>query len=89
MAEQTAPTKSTTHDLSVVFWTAPNEALLSRPTTAAGIGYSVSWLELKATRGGGPRMTKIGRRVLYRKVDVLAWLEINSRTVNHTSELEA
>lgn len=89
MAEQAAPTKPTPQDLSVAFWTAPNEALLPRPTTAAGIGYSVSWLELKATHGGGPRMIKIGRRVLYRKSDVLAWLEINSRTISHTSELEA
>lgn len=87
MAEQTALTKSSPQELSAAFWSAPNEALLPRPVTAAGIGFSVSWLESKATHGGGPRMTKIGRRVMYRKSDVLAWLDANSMTVSHTSEL--
>ncbi|MDC7718733.1 hypothetical protein PQU95_16150 [Vogesella sp. DC21W] len=49
----------------------------------------MSWLEVKATHGGGPAMIKIGRRVMYRKADVLAWLEENSRTVTSTSQLAA
>lgn len=77
------------HNLNAEFWAAQNEALLSRPVVAAGIGYSVSWLEVKATHGGGPTMVKIGRRVMYRKADVLAWLEANSRTVTSTSQLAA
>lgn len=36
------------------FWQAPNEALLSRAITAAGIGYTIGWLEWAATHGGGP-----------------------------------
>lgn len=85
MAEQT----TTPQTLSAEFWAAQNEALLPRPVVAAGIGYSVSWLEVKATHGGGPAMVKIGRRVMYRKADVLAWLEENSRTVTSTSQLAA
>lgn len=71
------------------FWNAPEEALLPRPVVAAGIDHSVSWLEAKATHGGGPLMHKFGRRVLYRKRDVLAWLAENFRVVAHTSELAA
>ena len=73
-------------DLRNEFWDAPLEALLDRPTTAAGMGYSVPWLELRATDGGGPRYLKMRRRVLYRKADVLAWLEANSTKAASTSE---
>lgn len=89
MATQTLSTHAPQIDLNATFWSAPDDALLPRPVTAAGLGYSVSWLELKATKGGGPRMVKIGRRVMYRKSDVLAWLDVHSREVSHTSELVA
>jgi hypothetical protein len=51
------------------------------------VGYTVGWLEWVATHGGGPTLTKIGRTVRYRKADVLAWLEANSRRIERTSEL--
>jgi hypothetical protein len=51
------------------------------------MGYTVGWLEWVATHGGGPTLTKIGRTVRYRKADVLAWLEANSRRIERTSEL--
>ena len=68
------------------FWQAPAEALLSRAITAAGIGYTVGWLEWVATHGGGPVITKIGRAVRYRKADVLDWLEANSQRLSSTGE---
>lgn len=74
-------------DLRTEFWRAPNEALLDRKITSAGIGYTVGWLESVATHGGGPILTKIGRTVRYRKSDVLAWLKINSRRIHSTAEL--
>lgn len=37
--------------------------------------------------GGGPIHTKIGRNVRYRKADVLAWLDANSRRIERTSDL--
>lgn len=68
------------------FWQAPNEALLSRAITAAGIGYTIGWLEWAATHGGGPVMTKLGRTVRYRKADVLAWIESHSQRLHRTAE---
>ena len=74
-------------DLRVEFWRAPVQALLNRKTTAIGLGYTVGWLEWVATNGGGPVLTKIGRTVRYRKADVLAWLQANSRRISSTAEL--
>jgi predicted DNA-binding transcriptional regulator AlpA len=74
-------------DLRAEFWAAPSEALLDRKTAAAGLGYTVGWLEWAATHGGGPVLTKLGRSVRYRKADVLAWLEANSRRIHSTAEL--
>ncbi|MFN4343105.1 MAG: helix-turn-helix transcriptional regulator [Azonexus sp.] len=74
-------------DLRAEFWRAPDEALLDRKTTAAGLGYTAGWLEWAATHGGGPVLTKIGRSVRYRKADVLAWLKAHSRRIHSTAEL--
>lgn len=73
--------------LRAEFWQAPGEALLDRKTAATGMGYTVGWLEWMATHGGGPTLTKIGRTVRYRKADVLAWLDANSRRIQSTAEL--
>jgi hypothetical protein len=83
---QTLP-RTTATDLRTEFWSAPLEALLDRKTAAAGIGLTVGWLECVATHGGGPVLTKIGRSVRYRKADVLAWLDANSRRIQSTAEL--
>lgn len=72
--------------LRTEFWNAPLEALLDRQTTAAGIGHSLGWMELKAVTGGGIPFLKCSRRCLYRKSDTLAWLEANSKRVQSTSE---
>lgn len=73
-------------DLREDFYAAPNEALLDRKTVAAGIGFSLAWMEIKAVTGGGIPFLKVGRRCLYRKSDVLAWLETNGKKVGSTSE---
>jgi len=78
--------KTSVADLRREFAQAHTDELLPRPVTAAGIGYSVSWLELAATKGGGPPFYKNGRRVVYRKADVLSWLAENSLHVRSTSE---
>lgn len=78
---------SSTADLRAEFWRAPDESLLDRKTTAAGMGYTVGWLEWVATNGGGPIITKIGRGVRYRKADVLAWIKANSRRIHSTADL--
>lgn len=81
------PTIPSAATLRAEFWQAPVEALLNRKTAAAGMGYTVGWLEWAATNGGGPILTKIGRSVRYRKSDVLAWLETNSRRIERSSDL--
>lgn len=81
------PQRTSIADLRADFWRAPDESLLDRKTTAAGMGYTVGWLEFVATNGGGPVLTKIGRSVRYRKSDVLAWLKANSRRIRSTAEL--
>lgn len=73
-------------ELRTEFWDAPQEALLDRKTTAAGIGYSLGWIEIKANTGGGIPYLKCGRRCLYRKSDTLEWLASNSKRVQSTSE---
>ncbi len=35
--------RATTADLRAEFWRAPDESLLDRKTTAAGMGYTVGW----------------------------------------------
>jgi len=81
------PKPVSTADLRNEFWRAPDQALLNRQTTAVGLGYTVGWLEWAATHGGGPVLTKIGRSARYRKSDVLAWLQANSRRISSTAEL--
>lgn len=34
-------------------------------------------------RGGGPRYSKAGRRVLYRRTDIEAWIERQARDNTH------
>lgn len=60
------------------FWEAHIESLLDRKTTAAGIGMSLGWMELKACYGGGPPYYKFDRRCLYKKREVLDWIKENS-----------
>lgn len=51
----------------------------SRPEAARYLGISARTLEGWAVRGGGPRMLKLGSRVLYRRRDLDAWLAAHER----------
>ena len=68
------------------FIEANNEALLSTDIVSAFTGLSKSWFNNKAVCGGGIPYTKILTKRLYKKADVLEWLEKNSKKVNSTSE---
>ena len=68
------------------FIEADNEALLETKVVAAYTGLSVSWFNNKAVYGGGIPYTKLLNKRLYKKADVLTWLEKNSQKVNSTSE---
>ena len=67
------------------FWVAPSEALFNQETVAAVFCLSTKTLECDRWRGTGIPYRKIGGRVLYRKADVIQWLE-GHRLVNSTSD---
>ena len=73
-------------ELQKQFIEADNQALLETKVVAAYTGLSVSWFNNKAVYGGGIPYTKLINKRLYKKADVLAWLEKNSQKVNSTSE---
>ncbi len=71
------------------FWRSPSDAMFRR-AVAQVLGKSVSWLELAALNGNGPAFCRLGRHAMYRKADVLDYIERTaSRRVNSTSELQA
>jgi hypothetical protein len=68
------------------------DALLTRGRTAealteAGFPVKAKTLATKATRGGGPPVSKFGPRVLYRWDDALSWAE-GRLTAPHCSTSE-
>ena len=73
--------------LRAEFWSLPVEAFVDRETVAAAVFVAVVSMEAYATKGGGPKYTRIGRRALYRKGDVLDWATSTGRTVENTSQL--
>jgi len=61
-------------------------ALLETKVIAAYTGLSISWFNNKAVYGGGIPYIKLLNRRLYKKAEVLAWLEKNGQKVTSTSE---
>lgn len=58
---------------------ANQKAMLRTAEAAAYCGSSPSTFEKLRLTGGGPVYSKIGRRVVYRVVDLDAWLASNRR----------
>ncbi len=52
----------------------PEPGALSTPWAAEYLGLSPATLEALRSRGGGPAFAKLGRRVVYRREDLDAWL---------------
>lgn len=69
------------------FWTLPDDAFVDRDSVGAALYIGRASMESMAIKGGGPAYTRIGRRALYRKGDVLAWAEKNGRRVENTAQL--
>ncbi len=57
---------------------------LDTPSAALYLGLSPATLETMRTRGGGPRFSKLGRRVVYEQEELESWL--NSRSKRSTSD---
>jgi predicted DNA-binding transcriptional regulator AlpA len=58
---------------------APQREYLSPREAAEFAGLSVPTLYLWRTRGEGPPFSKLARRVLYRRTDLIAWLDARRR----------
>ena len=59
--------------------TATVEGLLTSEQLADYLNTSTQRLAVHRVKGTGPRFVKEGRRVLYRRTDVEAWLDANTR----------
>lgn len=69
------------------FYSLPHDALVDRETVAAVRYVTRQTIELEAIRGGGIPYRRVGRRALYRKADVLSWME-SSNVVRSTAQLQ-
>lgn len=74
------------NELRQDFADAPDEALFETRAVAAFMSMSISYLDNKAVRGGGIPYTKLSNKRLYKKKDVLDWLEVNGQKVCSTTE---
>lgn len=70
------------------FWSLPEAAFVEREAVGAAFYLSRASMEALAIKGGGPPYTRIGRRALYRKADVLAWAAENGQRVESTAQLQ-
>lgn len=73
--------------LRAEFWSLPPEAMVDRPTIAAAFYLSVPSMEAFATKGGGPKYIRLGRKALYKKADGLRWALATGRAVDSTAQL--
>ena len=62
-----------------------SQSRMSVESAALYLGLSVSFLNRRRVIGGGPTYTKLGRRVVYAKSDLDAWLALHRR--NSTSAM--
>jgi len=71
------------------FYQLPDDAWVDRDTAGAAAHLGRDSMEQYAMKGGGPPYTRIGRRALYRKRDILDWIVKKGRSVKHTAQLAA
>jgi hypothetical protein len=72
----------------LVFWNAPNEALFPSDVIAKVRNVSVALLERERWLNSGPPYRKIRGRVLYRKGDVLTWMDEVAKQPEGTSKAD-
>jgi hypothetical protein len=76
MATTNKISSETNSDIINNFWSAPNQALFKQAALVQVLGYSPEWFERQRWQGTGIPYIKLSHRcVVYRKADVLAWLE--------------
>lgn len=84
---RTKKQRKTASELVQAFWSAPLEALFGQETIAPVVNRQIKTLECDRWRGKGIPYRKCAGRVLYRKSDVIAWLE-GHELVSSTSEYQ-
>ena len=66
----------------------PSETYMNDVEAASYLGISRSWLTKLRVRGGGPPHVKLGRRCLYRRSDLDAFMQAHlRRTTSEPSKL--
>gem|GEM_PF-2298767 len=83
--KKTQKHKKSAVELIDIFWNSSMEAFFNQETVAPVISKSKKTLECDRWRGAGIPYRKIGGRILYRKSDVLNYLE-RHELVRSTSE---
>lgn len=73
--KRTVKPKKTDAELVKLFWDAAPESLFGQETIAPVINKSTKTLEHDRWRGAGIPYRKCLGRVLYRKADVVSWIE--------------
>lgn len=73
--------------LRAEFYALPPEARVDRATAAAVRYVGLPTIEAEAIKGGGPPYIRVGRRALYQKAELLAWMERTGRKVENTAQL--
>ena len=61
--------------LRAEFYALPPDAYVDRPTAAAVRYVGLPTIEAEAIKGGGPPYIRVGRRALYKKSELLAWMD--------------
>jgi hypothetical protein len=72
----------------ILFWTAPDGALFAPSVIAAVRNVTPALLERERWQRTGPKHLKLVGRVLYRKADVLQWIEQQQVAVAFERSLE-
>lgn len=67
-------------DNTAIFLDIRADGLYDQARLAEMLGKPTSWFERTRWSGTGPKFIKIGRSVRYRGVDVLTWLESQTRS---------
>ena len=85
---RTTKAKKSDVELIAIFWASAIEAFFGQETIAPVTNKSIKTLESDRWRGVGIPYRKVGGRVLYRKADVVSWLE-GHKLIHSTSAGDA
>lgn len=83
--KRTKKAKPSIAELIQLFWSSPPEAYFNQLTVAPVTGCSPKTLECDRWKRNGIPFRKVGGRVLYKKIDVIRWLESHA-LVESTSQ---